>query len=549
MAVLSALEFVSRCISKFTKSRSRTRNHLVIPIHVPKLNENVLYEIFKHLETDYKSLLSCVLVCRFWCQSALPLYWADPFQHLNHKLIVSSYIRCLDSGERTVLFNNEVGSARYNYANYLKSLRMGTLYTAVEKWVEYDEVRRSRRQCRKQQQLQKKRRQNFTFENSHPRILNICHSLCRLFLSNNANILDLSLDWGDIDFWQNYPSELYFQNESTSLVNLNGLSIHYIYDWPIFKHLAKSAVNIENLEILGYSLFPAPKQSDENDLGLLISNQRRLKTFKLFGYGTTPSNTISAIASQKNSLSSVEIIYVHFSGTSTVQGPSLEGLAACRNLREIIIKYCTFANDGQLKPLASARFPYLQKLHFVESTYGWDETMVALIRNNYQNLDEVFFKPSTDGLSILKGKPYSTEIVEVVEQLCPALKTLGIPIGWNELRHLKNILNNPKCQLRNLSLFPTSPYTGVQIMEEWPAFGPLMPTTLRHLNVCIKMNDEYMKKFLESIRAPLETLWFDAWLYVTGSICLIVYDFIKRRDRVTDLGLKQSVREFLKYVV
>ncbi|CAG8469423.1 2452_t:CDS:1 [Ambispora leptoticha] len=521
-----------RHIAKITKSK--TRNHLIIPL----LNENVLYEIFRYLETDYKSLLSCILVCRFWCQSALSFYWAEPFHHLDHKLIVSSYIRCLDFDERTALVRNEVVGARYNYAKYLKSLSMGTLYGAVEKWVEHTEmVPRGRRKQHPQQR------------SNSQRILDICHSLCRLFMSNDGNILNLTLDWGDIDFWQKYPSETYFDNESTSLVNLSRLSIHYIYDWPIFKHLAKSAVNIETLEILGYSLFPAPKQSYENDLGLLISKQKRLRIFKLFGYGTTPSNTISAIASQANSLHSVEIIYVHFSGTSTVRGPSLEGLAACRNLREIVIKYCTFANDGQLKPLASAIFPYLRKLHFVESTYGWDETMVALIRNNFQNLEEVFFKPSLNGLSIPQGKPYSTEIVQVVEKLCPALKTLGIPVGWDELCYLRNILRNPKCQLRSLSLFPTSPYTGTQIMEEWPAFGPLMPITLRHLNVCIKMNDEYMKSFLESIRAPLETLWFDAWLYVTGYICLIVYDFIKKRDRVNDLGLKQSAREFLRYVV
>ncbi|KAG9295683.1 hypothetical protein G9A89_003001 [Geosiphon pyriformis] len=500
----------------------------------PNLNSDCLNVIFNHFRNDKKSLLSCILVCRLWSLSALPLYWENPFEDLDDRLVIATYISCLELEDLSILTYSKCDPKRiqkragYNYAQHLKNLSMETLYTAVNKWLQYEEQRPNCRQLR-------------SSAPSRPIVLHITRALYRLLLNEKGNVQSLSLDCADIKFGKSC--------QTLSLKTLKDLSIHYTHDWPIFKDLVKSAVNIQSLEIIAYSLFPPPKQDDEKNLAELITNQNQLKKFKLFGYGTTPTNTISAITNAAKTLTSVEIIYCHFNGNGPNESPSLLGLAACNRLEELVIRYCTFANDVQLVPLATASFPALRKLHFVESTYHWDETMVGLIRNNASLLEEVFFKPSNGSLSIQQGKPYSTDIVQVVSEICPWVETLGVPIGLNEMSYLRDILNHPRCNLRSLSLFPICSYTGTQIMDTWPSFGPLMPTSLRHLNVCMKMNDEPMQLFLETTRAPLETLWFDGWLHATGNVCLIVYKFLKKRDPEISVRLKQGAREFLKYVV
>ena len=48
-------------------------------IKMPKLNENILYLIFKELQDDKKSLYSFLLVDKTWCKIIIPMLWKDPW--------------------------------------------------------------------------------------------------------------------------------------------------------------------------------------------------------------------------------------------------------------------------------------------------------------------------------------------------------------------------------------------------------------------------------------------------------------------------------------
>ncbi|RGB30446.1 hypothetical protein C1646_671683 [Rhizophagus diaphanus] len=39
----------------------------------------LLNEVIQYFRYDYKTLHSCILVNRLWCQLAIPLLWEDPF--------------------------------------------------------------------------------------------------------------------------------------------------------------------------------------------------------------------------------------------------------------------------------------------------------------------------------------------------------------------------------------------------------------------------------------------------------------------------------------
>src|SRR5688572_16188446 len=45
-----------------------------------KLNEDVLFLILEELQDDRKSLYSCLLVNRTWCETAVPILWKNPGQ-------------------------------------------------------------------------------------------------------------------------------------------------------------------------------------------------------------------------------------------------------------------------------------------------------------------------------------------------------------------------------------------------------------------------------------------------------------------------------------
>src|SRR6266536_1420091 len=47
-----------------------------------KLNRDVLYLILKELQDDKKSLHSCLLVDRTWCEIIIPMLWKNPWKFL-----------------------------------------------------------------------------------------------------------------------------------------------------------------------------------------------------------------------------------------------------------------------------------------------------------------------------------------------------------------------------------------------------------------------------------------------------------------------------------
>src|SRR5688572_27466012 len=58
-----------------------------------KLNEDILFIILEVLQNDRKSLYSCLLVDKTWCEITIPILWKNPFKF------------CLTNNAKNVLFN------------------------------------------------------------------------------------------------------------------------------------------------------------------------------------------------------------------------------------------------------------------------------------------------------------------------------------------------------------------------------------------------------------------------------------------------------------
>ena len=44
-----------------------------------KLNKDILFLLFKKLREDSKSLFSCLMVNKLWCETAVPILWRNPW--------------------------------------------------------------------------------------------------------------------------------------------------------------------------------------------------------------------------------------------------------------------------------------------------------------------------------------------------------------------------------------------------------------------------------------------------------------------------------------
>src|SRR5437667_7252121 len=57
----------------------------------PKLVDDCLQNIFECLNNDPKTLHSCILVSRQWCQYAIPVFWRNPWKCRREWLLKSSF--------------------------------------------------------------------------------------------------------------------------------------------------------------------------------------------------------------------------------------------------------------------------------------------------------------------------------------------------------------------------------------------------------------------------------------------------------------------------
>src|SRR5436305_2436827 len=97
-----------------------------------------MIQIFKNL--DFRSLHSCALVNRYWCQVAIPVLWIEPFENIyketvpltesvkNLSLLVDTYIDSLPGESKLELTNAGIFGfykekcPSFDYPSFLQNL-------------------------------------------------------------------------------------------------------------------------------------------------------------------------------------------------------------------------------------------------------------------------------------------------------------------------------------------------------------------------------------------------------------------------------------------
>ena len=100
---------------------------------------NILFLLFKELQSDSRSLFSCLLVNKLWCETVIPILWRDPWRYegnINYQKASSLYhiiILSLPNDIKEFLTNQGIQlfpishqSLSFDYLSFCRSINMKT---------------------------------------------------------------------------------------------------------------------------------------------------------------------------------------------------------------------------------------------------------------------------------------------------------------------------------------------------------------------------------------------------------------------------------------
>ncbi|CAB4426091.1 unnamed protein product [Rhizophagus irregularis] len=108
-----------------------------------KLSKDILFLIFEELQDDSKSLFSCLMVNRFWCETAVQVLWRDPWSYsgINYRnksylfVIITSYffnnIKKFITEESIQSSTALVKSTLFDYLSFCRSISVNTINSII----------------------------------------------------------------------------------------------------------------------------------------------------------------------------------------------------------------------------------------------------------------------------------------------------------------------------------------------------------------------------------------------------------------------------------
>jgi hypothetical protein len=111
-----------------------------------KLNEDVLNLIFKIFHSDNKTLYSCLLVNKSWCETVIPILWKDPWKNLigeKEELLLKVIISHLSDESRNklnsqgidFLTNSNIIKPLFNYISFCKHFNLNVIERIINAYI------------------------------------------------------------------------------------------------------------------------------------------------------------------------------------------------------------------------------------------------------------------------------------------------------------------------------------------------------------------------------------------------------------------------------
>jgi hypothetical protein len=325
---------------------------------ISELNIDCLINIFETLENDYKSLHSCILVNKLWCQCAIPKLWKNPWRNSekvsSQVSLIKTYISAFPKESKEILLENgfELSSIEikkshiFNYISLLRNLQIYHLESSIRNWfINNKSISEYNKLSEYKLRLLIKEFFKFIFTQSP-----------------NLYILNATSTYGSYDLLtdaiENIPQAKTCLSMITKFKCYKTISIEV----KLYPAISKICHNIKRLHVGQVEI--------SKDLILLINSQKDLKEIIIEKhFGMKLNNNPPSLNSKENEICSLQLkkspstIYLEFKAIYF----TMQLLPKFENLRELKVK----ANGGgiysreQLEPLLNVSLKDLEIFYWV----------------------------------------------------------------------------------------------------------------------------------------------------------------------------------------
>ncbi|RIA90029.1 hypothetical protein C1645_823941 [Glomus cerebriforme] len=474
-----------------------------------------LYDILKLLQNDRSSLFNCSLVNRFWCESTVPLLYANPFDNLTNKKnysIILTLVLCFNN-EKILILKNQLKfiniknikiddkyKSLFKYPKFLKNINYYKITFIIIKWVEsYLDLSYDYRKIHKD-----------FIPTFYHFILHQCINIKQLSIPlylfcnkkyniqnfyNLTNLNSLSLDLQDINL---STTQKFLINIKNFCSNLNLLEISTSYQ----QH-NNFINNIDDIK------------SIKENLCTIIQNQNNLKGFNISLCDYLLNNIFLSLEFQKYSLVYIEFERINFDDISFKNLINLYSLKYLKfdNCKGLTLKKCDM--------LLFASFN-LKELIFMHNV--WNQCIIpSMIRYLGASLQRLllfeYLKPS---------------FIESISKYCSNLIILEIRIESqiDDLLAFKYL----KIKILNINIYYY--HDGMFITK----LANYLPINVKEITIHFHHSCRHsldLKKFLENCHDQLELINLDQ--FIEYEFLKIILNYIERskNNSLKILGMKK----------
>ncbi|CAG8568868.1 13201_t:CDS:2 [Ambispora leptoticha] len=506
------------------KTRTNLSLNVVKKEGIAQLPPETQSEIVANLQGDSRTLFACLQVSRAWCRQVVPVLWSCPLRfgcvrENSSGHFIESLLACLDIYECEELQEAgiKLGKRRKPFFEYVKWIRefdFRSLDIKVSNWY-YNFYLPT---------------ENTTsipdLINDNQRIAAVTTILTKLIFTRSAVLTSFWLTKRDAAVsTQSLPDFTTFNGTAAALRRLERVYIQVNFDELdeldaehvsyLLSAMKVECRHIQSLEVC----FTNCSFSFERQVADLIRLQKGLRHVTFDDISSMQMSAISALASQANTLSSMEF------KNSNLSNMSLGPISKCLNLDTLVFDECEEFPDEFWIPLLRNPFR-LRKLHFRDNlTYGNKTHLIALIQRVGPHLRE---------LQLLQTKIHP-ELLHAVATSCPNFTHLDVVADTNDpnlTTAIQHVLS--RCdQLSYFSLRVEDEHTNCD--ELLLALMEGFPHSVRHVNLYIPMTPKSLSNFLHDCGRPLRKIGLHQFKGIPNENIQLLADYAMSEHASKDL--------------
>jgi hypothetical protein len=502
LSPMSSSTSLKTITSPISSSSSSLSSSSLSSSSLPYLCLREIFEFAFHSKSGL--LFSCILVCKFWSELAIPILWRDPFYNLyNHQritLLLDVYLLNFNLKElknlnlpSNLIEDYNKTSSKYNYAEFLRRLNLTQIRTATSFWLKDKKIK------------------------------NIINSKdCQIFQTFCSHFINHSKNIKYIEFEPEYDSLFDFNlfklpGSEISLCNLSKFSCYgEPYNINLYEQASKISTKIHDLKIILFDGCPLNPLT-LNNISNFIRSQKQIKEFFIdnrigcdccshdLTLALDLTIIFNSLYTQITTLTRINFISIDFHNKFP-----FDQLTKCENLLELNIKGCWNFGKIELNYNNNNSFKNLNDLQIIKSSIPEELIKILLIQSG-KSLKNLKFEQT-----------YLEEIFTEILLYCiennPNLVDVLIYIDSKEIQYLPKFLRL-STKLNKLEIWDKSTrrkemelVETINLEEDLFAdIGESLPNKLKDLTINMKWNFtvKSFERFIKNCKAPLDILGFE----------------------------------------